>query len=56
MSAKVYGNIRGITVLIRVVVLPNTEKSTIEEVKHFAEDFFGAKDVTVVANNEGGAY
>lgn len=47
MSAKVYGNIHGKRTLIRVVVLPNTEKSTIEEVKHFAENFFNAKDVTV---------
>lgn len=47
MSAKVYGNIRGRTVLIRVVTLPNTEKSTIEEVKHFAEDFFGATNITI---------
>ena len=47
MSARIYGNIHGKRMLIRVVVLPNTEKSTIEEVKHFAENFFNAKDVTV---------
>ena len=47
MSAKIYGSIHGKRMLIRVVVLPNTEKSTIEEVKHFAEDFFIAEDVTV---------
>lgn len=47
MSAKVYGNIHGKTVLIRTVYLQNTERATLEEVKRFAEEFFGAKDVTV---------
>lgn len=47
MSAKIYGNIHGKRMLIRVVVLPDTEKSTIEEVKYFTENFFNAKDVTV---------
>ena len=47
MSARIYGNIHGKRMLIRVVVLPNTEKSTIEEVKHFAEDFFGATNVII---------
>lgn len=47
MSARVYGNIHGKTVLIRTVYIPNTEQATIEEVRHFAEDFFGATNVTV---------
>lgn len=47
MSARVYGNVHGKTVLIRTILLPNTEKETLEEVRRFAEDFFGAKDVTV---------
>ena len=56
MSASIYGNIRGKRMLIRVVALPDTEKKTLDDVKSFAEDFFGAKDVTVVVNKEWGAY
>lgn len=56
MSARIYGNIHGKRVLIRVVLLPDTEKKTLDDVKSFAEDFFGAKDVTVVVNKEGDAY
>lgn len=47
MSAKIYGNIHGKRVLIRVVALPDTEKKTLDDVKSFAEDFFNAKDVTI---------
>lgn len=47
MSANVYGNIHGKTVLIRTVYLPNTEQATLEEVRRFAEDFFGAINVTI---------
>lgn len=47
MSANVYGNIHGRTVLIRTILIPNMEKETVEEVKRFTEDFFGATNVTV---------
>ena len=47
MSARIYGNIHGKRVLIRVVALPDTEKKTLDDVKSFAEEFFNAKDVTV---------
>lgn len=47
MSAKVYGNVHGIHMLIRVVYLRDTEKETIEELKSVVKEFLGAENVTV---------